>query len=1422
MRKLRKTMAILLTIVMMETMPGAVSSITVYGAQTSESEDTATLAAASGLGVASHTQEEIIEHIKDSGALITDDTVYKTSYSYEEPYSAGELDESTLNSGIAMLNNIRYIAGLNYDVTLDDEFNKECQAGALIGKIYGTIDHHPKQPSGMSDELYQLAYKGCSESNIAWGYSTLNKCIVLGWMSDEDDSNISRVGHRAWCLNPTMGKTGFGVVDNYYNMHSFDRSYTSSIKNISWPAQNMPVEYFEKNMPWSIFTGSSETADSVKVTLTRQSDGKVWNFSQDSADGYFNVTDYIQSGTIIFRPNDITGYNEGDVFTVSVTGVKTPLSYTVTFFSLGSDLGHIHTFGNSSFVVTGADLDAMTLEGTMACDSCGQKFNATEGTITNILTENVTCGFKGYVQFKFTAKVYGTQWSGTNFYYINGLPHKYGDVEFTWNGTECTADATCSRCGDVSSEKCTVTSRTTATCTKAGKTIYTAEYDGQTSTKTVDTPAMGHSFTDYVSNNDATCTADGTKTAVCDNGCGETDTIADEGTKLEHKFTDYVSDNNATCQKDGTKTAECDYGCGATDTITDENSSTKAHKFTHYVSNNDATCTADGTKTAECDYGCGATDTITDKGTKLEHVFTEYVSNNDATCQTDGTKTAECDYGCGETDTIADEGSKTSHKFTHYVSNNNATCQTDGTKTAECDYGCGETDTIADEGSKVEHKFTKYESNNDATCQTDGTKTAECDYGCGATDTITDENSSTKAHKFTHYVSNNDATCTADGTKTAECDYGCGATDTITDKGTKLEHVFTKYVSNNDATCQTDGTKTAECDYGCGATDTVVDEGSKTSHKFTKYVSNGDATCQKDGTKTAECDYGCGTTDTVADEGSKTSHKFTKYVSNGDATCQKDGTKTAECDYGCGETDTITDEGSSTKAHKFTRYVSDNNSTCQKNGTKTAKCDYGCGTTDTIVDEGTKLDHKFTDYVYNGDATCQKDGTKTARCDYGCGETDTVVASGTRGSHSYGRYVSNNDATCMADGTKTATCAYCGAKTTTTDEGSKTAHRFTKYVSNGDATCESDETQTAQCDYGCGTRDTRVVSGTKLAHKFTGYISNNDATCSKDGTATAECDYGCGRTKTIVDEGTRKPHTSSGVWSVSEKATDKADGTLVDRCTECGQIAETQRIPQIDKVKLAYTICTYDGNAKKPGVSVYDVDGNTLDRTSYTVSYRNNKTSGDAAAVVTFKGDYAGSITASFVIKPKSVRVKAVANKAGGVKITWSKAASGTGYIVYRSVNGSSYRKYKTINGLSTTSMVDSGARKSGAKYAYKICVYRAVNGHTYTSAAGSAKSMYYMAAPSWKSLKNSSARAITVKYGKAAGATGYQIQYSTNGAMKSAKTVKVSGGSNVTKAIRSLRKNKKYYVRVRSFKNVGGRTYYSFWSTKKSVIIRK
>ena len=79
-----------------------------------------------------------------------------------------------------------------------------------------------------------------------------------------------------------------------------------------------------------------------------------------------------------------------------------------------------------------------------------------------------------------------------------------------------------------------------------------------------------HSFTNYISNNDATCTADGTKTAKCDY-CEETNTITDAGSKLDHSFTNYISNGDATYDADGTKTAKCD-NCDATDTVVDEGS----------------------------------------------------------------------------------------------------------------------------------------------------------------------------------------------------------------------------------------------------------------------------------------------------------------------------------------------------------------------------------------------------------------------------------------------------------------------------------------------------------------------------------------------------------------------------------------------------------------------------------------------------------------------------------------------------------------------------------------------------------------------------------------------------------------------------------------------------------------------------------
>ena len=168
---------------------------------------------------------------------------------------------------------------------------------------------------------------------------------------------------------------------------------------------------------------------------------------------------------------------------------------------------------------------------------------------------------------------------------------------------------------------------TPATCTGKGVRTYTCSSSSHT--RTEDIPALNHSFAGqaYISDNNATCEQDGTKTAKCvrygTGGCMETDTVTDTGSKLGHFFEDYVSDNNATCEQDGTKTAKCvrhgTGGCMETDTVTDTDSKL-GHLFENYVSNNDATYGRDGTKTAKCvRYDqCGETHTVPDEGSRLK------------------------------------------------------------------------------------------------------------------------------------------------------------------------------------------------------------------------------------------------------------------------------------------------------------------------------------------------------------------------------------------------------------------------------------------------------------------------------------------------------------------------------------------------------------------------------------------------------------------------------------------------------------------------------------------------------------------------------------------------------------------------------------------------------------------------------------
>ncbi len=423
--------------------------------------------------------------------------------------------------------------------------------------------------------------------------------------------------------------------------------------------------------------------------------------------------------------------------------------------------------------------------------------------------------------------------------YTEAIPaagHSYGAPEWEWTDeNRAFAIFTCAVCGDAQRLPAALTiTETDATCTEAGTTRYLASvtFEGAvyTTEKTVTDSPLGHSFVNYVSNEDATCTEDGTKTAKCER-CEVTDTVPDEGSALGHSFTNYVSNGDAACTADGTKTAVCGR-CGAKDTVTDEGSA-----LGHSYGAPQWSWTEDNRASAA--FACG----------RCEHVLTVpatvSIKSTDASCTVPGTTVYNAEVtldGVVYTDRKTVAGAPLGHDYVasvwHWAEDHSACivtlscarCGDSVSRTAEV--GTAETPATCTEGGTVVY----------TAMLTEGDKTF--------TDSVT-VTGEPLGHRFVNYVADGNATCTLDGTKTAKCER-CEVTDTLPDEGSALGHSFTDYEYNQDASCTLDGTKTAVCSR-CNATDTVKAEGTALGHDFGEWTQTAAPTCTEKGVACREC-----------------------------------------------------------------------------------------------------------------------------------------------------------------------------------------------------------------------------------------------------------------------------------------------------------------------------------------------------------------------------------------------------------------------------------------------------------------------------------------------------------------------------------------------------------------------------------------
>ncbi len=305
-----------------------------------------------GLGVASRTQEQIQAFVNAHPAYRNQINLFTMAPS-DAPYAPGRLSPVNQQSALNMVNQIRFIAGLGSDVGFYPEQEDAMAATALVIRLYSEqykaqngkdiLSHYPGRAAAIADAaydaLFSAGYTGAGKANIAMGYTVTGS--LLAYMSDSDANNRKVVGHRRWILNPALGKTIFGANGRFSAMYAHDLSAAGGETKVAWPAQEMPLQYFNASDPWSLSFGKALTADGISVSLVRARDGKTWSFSTAAADGDFAVENsaYGQRGCVIFRPDGLDGIAEGDVFDVSVTdGAAGEVTrYTVRFFMLNLD-----------------------------------------------------------------------------------------------------------------------------------------------------------------------------------------------------------------------------------------------------------------------------------------------------------------------------------------------------------------------------------------------------------------------------------------------------------------------------------------------------------------------------------------------------------------------------------------------------------------------------------------------------------------------------------------------------------------------------------------------------------------------------------------------------------------------------------------------------------------------------------------------------------------------------------------------------------------------------------------------------------------------------------------------------------------------------------------------------------------------------
>lgn len=237
------------------------------------------------------------------------------------------------------------------------------------------------------------------------------------------------------------------------------------------------------------------------------------------------------------------------------------------------------------------------------------------------------------------------------------------------------------------------------------------------------------------------------------------------------------------------------------------------------------------------------------------------------------------------------------------------------------------------------------------------------------------------------------------------------------------------------------------------------------------------------------------------------------------------------------------------------------------------------------------------------------------------------------------------------------------------------------------------------------------------------------------------------------------------------------------------------------KVQISKLQHTYTGKEIKPELLIRYEGERFIEGIDYTLSYEDNVNVGTGKIRIQFK-NFSKTGVVSFAITKANISGLPVVLSASGY--TYNKKAKKPAVTVKNGslalVNGKDYSVTYSNNvkvGTATVKITGQGANYTGTT------------------------SKTFRINPKGTSISKlqKKTKGFSVKWKKQTTQTsGYQVQYSTSKKFTGAKTKTIKKVKTTKTSVSKLKKKKTYYVRIRTYRTVGGVKYYSAWSKVKKI----